>query len=172
MSIANVTPTSTPYESGRRGMVVGLIVLGSAIALVTLITISVLGIMLATGTLRHTSQGWSFQAVAGSAVANEIRNDKLDPKVDSLFIADGSGAGRTAQFTASGEWRADWAYSCPSNAAFQVVALGTHQSYPAGDASQAGSGAGNSNQLPAGTYSFNVATDPGCSWSVGARPNH
>jgi hypothetical protein len=172
MSIANITPTSTPYDRGRRGMAIGLIVLGSFVALVTLITISVLGVMLATGTLRHTSQGWSFQAAAGSAAANEIRSDRLDPKVDSLFIASGSGAGRTAQFTASGAWRADWAYSCPTNAAFQLVALGSSQSYPAGDVSKAGSSAGNSNQLPAGTYSFNVTTDPGCSWSVGARPNH
>lgn len=173
MSVANATPTATPYERGRRGIAIGLIALGSAVALVMVVTIAVLGVMLATGTLRHTSQGWSFQAAAGSAAANEIRADKLDPKIDTLLIASGSGAGQTASFTTSRAWRADWTYSCPTNGgAFQLVAHGSDQSYPAGELSKAGSGAGNSNQLPAGTYVLTVTTDPGCSWSVGARPNH
>ena len=176
MSVANATPTPTltptPYDRGRRGIAIGLIALGSAVALVMVVTIAVLGVMLATGTLRHTSQGWTFQAAAGSTVAGEIRREKLDPKVDSLFIASGSGAAQTVPFTASGAWRADWTYSCPTNTgSFRVVAQGSTDSHPAGALSNAGSGAGNSNQLPAGTYSFKVTTDSSCSWSVGARPN-
>ncbi len=179
MSVANATPTPTltptpaPYDRGRRGIAIGLIVLGSVVALVMVVAIAVLGVMVATGTLRHTSQGWTFQAAAGSAVATEIRGQKRDAKVDTLFVTSGSGAAQTARFTSSSTWVADWTYSCPTNSSsFQVVAQGPNQSYPAGALSKVGSGAGNSNQLPAGTYSFAVTTASSCSWSVGARPNH
>lgn len=179
MSVANatptptLTPTPTPYDRGRRGIAIGLIVLGSVVALVMVVTIAVLGVMVATGTLRHTSQGWTFQAAAGSADASEIRGQKLDPKVDSLFVVSGSGAAQTARFTTRSTWIADWTYSCPTNgSSFQVVAQGSNQSYPAGALNKVGSGVGNSNRLPAGTYAFTVTTDSSCSWSVGARPNH
>jgi hypothetical protein len=177
MSVANATPTPTltptPYDRGRRGIAIGLIVLGGFVALVMVVTIAALAVMLATGTLRHTSQGWTFRAAAGSAIATELRGQKLDPKVDSLFVTSGSGAARTAQFTSGSAWVADWTYSCPTNSSsFQVVAQGPDRSYPAGAISTVGGGAGNSNQLPAGTYAFTVTTNPSCSWSVGARPNH
>ncbi len=147
MSVTNatptstLTPTSTPYDRGRRGIAIGLIVLGSFVALVLVVTIAVLGVMLATGTLRHTSQGWTFQAAAGSAAGNEIRGAKLEAKVDSLFVTSGSGAAQTAQFTASSAWTADWTFSCPTNSSpFQVVAQGSNGSYPAGTLTKVGSG--------------------------------
>lgn len=179
MSVTNATPASTliptptPYDRGRRGLAIGLIVLGSFVALVMVVTIAVLGVMYATGTLRHTSQGWTFQASADSTLAAELGREKLDPKVESLFVTSGSGAAQTAQFTAPGTWVADWTYSCKMNgSSFQVIAQGANQAFPAGALSNVGSGAGNSNRLPAGTYAFTVAADPSCSWSVGARPNH
>jgi hypothetical protein len=179
MSVTNATPTltliptPTPYERGRRGIAVGLIVLGSVVALTMVVTIAVLGVMFATGTLRHTSQGWTFQAAGGSTLAAELGREKLDPKVYSLFVTSGSGAAQTAQFTAPGTWVADWTYSCKIvGSSFQVVAQSASQSFPAAALKNVGSGAGNSNRLPAGTYAFTVAADPSCSWSVGARPNH
>ncbi len=179
MSVTNATPTSTltptpiPYDRARRGIAIALIGLGSLVALVMVVTIAVLGVMLATGTLRHTSQGWTFQAAAGSAASTEIRGAKLDAKVDSLFVTTGSGTAQTDQFTASSAWTADWTYSCPTNSSsFQVGAQGLDESYPAGTLTKVGSGVGNSNPLPAGTYVFKVTTDPSCTWSVGARPSH
>ena len=164
--------TTTSFNRRTKGLVIGLIALGSFVAFVIVVTIAVLGVMLATGTLRHTSQGWAFQAPAGSAASTELRQEKLDNNVDTLLIASGTGSGQTAQFTASRAWRADWTYWCPTNnSSFRVVAQGSSQSYPAGALDNVGSGAGNSNQLPAGTYSFKVSADPGCNWSVGARPN-
>ncbi len=165
--------TTTSYHRGTRGILIGLIALGSFVAFVIVVTIAVFGVMLVTGTLRHTSQGWAFQASAGTVAATELRREKLDPKVDTLLIASGSGAGQTAQFTASRVWRAEWTSSCPTNtSSFRVVAQGSNQAYPASALDNVASGAGNSKQLPAGTYSLKVTADPGCSWSVGARPNH
>ncbi len=168
MSTANPT-----YDRKSNGILFGLVAVGGFFAIVAVITAAVLGVMLATGTLRHTTEGWSFQASANSPLAGELRNQKLDPKVDTLFVAQGIGSSQTASFTARSAWRADWTYSCPTDSSsFQVVAQGRTQSYPAGSLEKVGNGAGNSNRLPAGAYSFTVATDPGCSWGVGARPSH
>jgi hypothetical protein len=168
MSSANPT-----YDRKSNGILFGLVAAGGFVAIVAVMTAVVLGAMLATGTLRHTSQGWSFQASANSPLAGELRNQKLDPKVDSLFVAQGSGSSHTATFTARSAWRADWTYSCPTDSSsFQVVAQGSSQSYLAGSLGKVGNGAGNSNLIAAGTYSLTVTTDPGCSWGVGARPSH
>jgi len=168
MSTANPT-----YDHKSDGVLFGVAAVGGFVAIIALITAVVLGAMFATGTLRHTSQGWSFQASANSPLAGELHAQKLDRNVDTLLVAQGSGSSQTATFTARSAWRADWYYSCPTDSSsFQVVAQGSSQSYAAGSLNNVGNGAGNSNLLPAGTYSFSVTTDPACSWGVGARPSH
>jgi hypothetical protein len=174
MSVASPTPTltpnPTPYRRGPGGIAIGLLTVGGFVAFVAVTTIAVLGIMLGTGTLRHTNQGWVFR---GSVPAAELSSGALDSNVDTIFVTKGSGTSQTRLFTANKPWNADWAYSCPSDASsFSLVAQGANGAYPAGAIAKAASGAGNSNRIPAGTYSFKVTTDSSCSWTVGARPGH
>lgn len=173
MSVANPTSSRPAPSSGGRIMAIALTAVAGAVAFIALVTGLVLVSMLATGTLKHTAQGWVFEAHAGTSVAAELREEHLDPRVDSIIIVNGSGTTETRQFVASGPWTADWAYSCPSNSsAFHLVAQGATQAYPAGAIERSASAAGNSNRLPAGAYILKVTTGTNCTWTVGARPNH
>lgn len=173
MSVASPTPTitpnPTPYRREPGGIAIGLIVVGGFVAFVAVITIAVLGILLATGTLRHTNQGWVFR---GNVPATELSRG-VDSSVDTIFVTRGTGTTETAPFTTNTPWNADWAYSCPRvSSSFNLVAQGAIGTYPAGAIAKSASGAGNSNRIPAGTYSLKITTDSDCSWTVGARPGH
>jgi hypothetical protein len=172
MPVATQT-THMPQSTQRKGIAVGLIVLGSLLALCIIVALAAVGLMFATGTIRHTDQGWVFRSSAGTALSAAVMHNRFDAKSNTLLLKSGSGPAQTRQLTSTGSWIANWRYSCPTDSgSFSLVAQGQGHDYPAGALDHTGTGAGQSNDLPAGTYSLKVTTDSSCSWSVGAQPNN
>jgi len=152
----------------------GLAAAGAFVAFCALVAAAVLGVFLASGTLQHTSQGWVFRAGSLEPSTTQVSREPYDPQTYTLLTQYGTGPQRTAAFTSAGAWSLTWAYDCPdASGSIQVVAFSEQgAAYPAGLLSRTSKGAGQSDVLPAGTYSLQLEIGAPCTWSVGARPNH
>lgn len=156
-----------------RNSAIGIAVAATLVVATGLLAALVIGVMVATGTLQHTSQGWVFRGpVSGSDLTTA--NQNYDPKIYTLLRESGTGASTTSAITATSSWSVSWAFACPNaEGRIQVVAhSAAGASYAAGALSGSSQGAGQSNVIPPGTYTLSIATDQGCPWSIGARPNH